>query len=58
MGQKRPVYATRLMIKDSIENNMDKIQKKKENLANMTLTKLSRKQLMEQKVRKARGAAG
>jgi SWI/SNF-related matrix-associated actin-dependent regulator of chromatin subfamily A3 len=50
MGQKRPVHAIRLMIKDSIEEKLDKIQKKKANLADMSLKTMSRKELMEQRV--------
>jgi SNF2 family DNA or RNA helicase len=50
MGQTRPVTAIKLMIKDSIEMKLDEIQKKKANLANLSLKPMTRKELMEQKV--------
>nr|XP_019008370.1 DNA repair protein RAD5 [Kwoniella pini CBS 10737]OCF47151.1 DNA repair protein RAD5 [Kwoniella pini CBS 10737] len=50
MGQTRPVLAVKLMIKDSIEEKLDKIQKKKANLAQLSLKNMSRKELMAQKV--------
>jgi hypothetical protein len=56
MGQKRAVIAERLMIRGSIEDRMDQIQRKKSNLASMSLKKLSRKELMEQKVSLGYGA--
>ncbi|WRT64679.1 uncharacterized protein IL334_001613 [Kwoniella shivajii] len=49
MGQTRPVLAVKLMIKDSIEERLDKIQKKKANLAQLSLKSMSRKELMAQK---------
>ncbi|OCF44855.1 DNA repair protein RAD5 [Kwoniella heveanensis CBS 569] len=49
MGQTRPVIAVKLMIKNSIEEKLDKIQKKKANLAQLSLKNMSRKELMEQK---------
>ncbi|WVQ98151.1 hypothetical protein IAU59_005273 [Kwoniella sp. CBS 9459] len=49
MGQTRPVVAVKLMIKNSIEEKLDKIQKKKANLAQLSLKNMSRKELMEQK---------
>ena len=50
MGQQRPVEAVRLMISESIEQRLDAIQKKKANLANLSLKAMSRKELLEQKV--------
>jgi superfamily II DNA or RNA helicase len=50
MGQKMPVTAVRLMIKNSVEEKLHKIQVKKASLANLSLKKMSRKELMEQKV--------
>ncbi|OXM76917.1 DNA repair protein RAD5 [Cryptococcus neoformans Bt63] len=50
MGQTRPVVAIKLMIKDSIEEKLDKIQKKKAELAQLSLKNMSRKELMAQKV--------
>lgn len=50
MGQTRPVTAIKLMINDSIEMKLDAIQKKKANLANLSLKPMTRKELMEQKV--------
>lgn len=49
MGQTRPVVAIKLMIKDSIEEKLDKIQKKKAELAQLSLKNMSRKELMAQK---------
>ena len=49
MGQTRPVHAIKLMITDSIEEKLDKIQKKKANLASVSLSTMSRKELMEKK---------
>ncbi|EIW71155.1 hypothetical protein TREMEDRAFT_27733 [Tremella mesenterica DSM 1558] len=49
MGQTRPVVAVKLMINDSIEKRLDEIQKKKANLAQLSLKNMSRKELMEQK---------
>ncbi|WVQ69393.1 uncharacterized protein L199_007610 [Kwoniella botswanensis] len=49
MGQTRPVLAVKLMIKDSIEEKLDKIQKKKANLAQLSLKNMTRKELMAQK---------
>ncbi|WVQ83192.1 hypothetical protein IAT38_005331 [Cryptococcus sp. DSM 104549] len=49
MGQTRPVVAIKLMIKDSIEEKLDKIQKKKADLAQLSLKNMSRKELMAQK---------
>jgi SWI/SNF-related matrix-associated actin-dependent regulator of chromatin subfamily A3 len=51
MGQKRSVVATRYMIKDSIEEAMLKIQERKRELANMSLSQtLSKKELHERKI--------
>ena len=50
MGQTRPVTAIKFMIKNSIEEKLDKIQKKKANLANLSLKPMTRKELMDQKV--------
>ncbi len=50
MGQTRPVTAIKLMIKDSIEMKLDEIQKKKANLAQLSLRNMTRKELMAQKV--------
>ncbi|WWC86799.1 uncharacterized protein L201_001678 [Kwoniella dendrophila CBS 6074] len=49
MGQTRPVLAVKLMIKNSIEEKLDKIQKKKASLAQLSLKNMSRKELMAQK---------
>ncbi|WWD21589.1 hypothetical protein CI109_106075 [Kwoniella shandongensis] len=49
MGQTRPVLAIKLMIKDSIEEKLDKIQKKKANLAQLSLKNMTRKELLAQK---------
>jgi hypothetical protein len=49
MGQTRPVTAIKLMIKDSIEMKLDEIQKKKANLAQLSLKNMTRKELMAQK---------
>ncbi|WVR04718.1 hypothetical protein IAU60_001729 [Kwoniella sp. DSM 27419] len=49
MGQTRPVVAVKLMIKNSIEEKLDKIQKKKANLAQLSLKNMTRKELMDQK---------
>ncbi|WVQ75915.1 hypothetical protein IAR50_005550 [Cryptococcus sp. DSM 104548] len=49
MGQTRPVVAIKLMIKDSIEEKLDKIQKKKADLATLSLKSMTRKELMAQK---------
>jgi SNF2 family DNA or RNA helicase len=49
MGQTRPVIAIKLMINNSVEQRLDALQKKKANLAQISLNKLSRKDLMEQK---------
>lgn len=43
------------MIKDSIEMKLDEIQKKKANLANLSLKPMTRKELMEQKVSQLQG---
>lgn len=50
MGQTRPVQAIKLMIKDSVEEKLDKLQRKKANLAKVSLTGMTSKELMEQKV--------
>jgi superfamily II DNA/RNA helicase len=50
MGQKQPVTAVRLMIKTSVEEKLAQIQKKKADLANLSLKNMTRKELMEQKV--------
>lgn len=50
MGQKRPVIAIKLMVMNSVEERLDKIQKKKAELANLSLKNMSRAELMEQKV--------
>lgn len=50
LGQKRPVTAIRLMINNSVEERLDKIQKKKANLAQLSLKNMTRKELMEQRV--------
>jgi SNF2 family DNA or RNA helicase len=50
MGQTRPVQAIKLMIKDSVEEKLDKLQRKKANLAKMSLNNLTSKELLEQKV--------
>ncbi|ORX34003.1 SNF2 family N-terminal domain-domain-containing protein [Kockovaella imperatae] len=50
MGQTRPVTAIKLMINDSIEQRLDKIQRKKAQLADVSLNNLSRKELMEKRV--------
>lgn len=39
------------MINDSIEMKLDEMQKKKASLANLSLNKLSRKELLARKVR-------
>ncbi|TYJ56013.1 hypothetical protein B9479_003255 [Cryptococcus floricola] len=49
MGQTRPVVAIKLMIKDSIEEKLDKIQKKKADLATLSLKTMTRKELLAQK---------
>lgn len=49
MGQKRPVTAIKLMIKDSVEERLDEIQKKKADLAKLSLKNMTRKELLEQK---------
>lgn len=54
MGQTRPVTAIKLMINDSIELKLDEIQKKKANLAQLSLKNMSRKELMAQKVSQVR----
>ena len=50
MGQTRPVTAVKLMINNSIEQRLDKIQKKKAQLANVSLNNMSRKELLEKRV--------
>ena len=51
MGQKRNVVATRYLIKDSIEETMLKIQERKRELANMSLSQsLSKKELHDRKM--------
>jgi SWI/SNF-related matrix-associated actin-dependent regulator of chromatin subfamily A3 len=50
MGQTRPVTAIKFMIRDSIEEQLDKIQKKKADLAKMSLKTLSRDEWRAQKV--------
>ncbi|KAK4684735.1 hypothetical protein P7C73_g5428, partial [Tremellales sp. Uapishka_1] len=50
LGQKRPVTAIKLMISDSVEQKLDLIQKKKANLATLSLKNMSRKEIMAQKV--------
>ncbi|KAL1406979.1 hypothetical protein Q8F55_006392 [Vanrija albida] len=49
LGQKRPVTAIKLMVKDSVEKRLSDIQQKKANLANLSLKNMSRQELMEQK---------
>jgi SWI/SNF-related matrix-associated actin-dependent regulator of chromatin subfamily A3 len=49
MGQTRPVIAIKLMINNSVEQRLHKLQQKKANLAQISLNKLSRKDLMAQK---------
>ena len=51
MGQTRPVTAIKLMINNSIERKLDEIQRKKANLAQMSLNHMTRKELMAKKVR-------
>jgi SWI/SNF-related matrix-associated actin-dependent regulator of chromatin subfamily A3 len=50
MGQTRPVTAVKLMIRDSVEEQLDKIQKKKADLAKMSLKTMTKQELGEQKV--------
>lgn len=50
MGQTRPVTAIKLMINNSVEQKLHALQLKKANLAQISLNKLSRKELMAQKV--------
>jgi SWI/SNF-related matrix-associated actin-dependent regulator of chromatin subfamily A3 len=50
MGQTRPVTAIKLMINNSIELKLDEIQRKKANLAQLSLKNMTRKELMAQKV--------
>ena len=50
MGQTRPVTAIKLMINNSVEQKLHALQQKKANLAQISLNKLSRKDLMAQKV--------
>lgn len=50
LGQKYPVQAVRLMIENSIEERLQKIQEKKANLANFALKKMTRAELLEAKV--------
>lgn len=50
MGQTRPVTAIKLMINNSVEQKLHALQLKKANLAQISLNKLSRKDLMAQKV--------
>lgn len=51
MGQTRNVVATRYIVKDSIEETMLKIQERKRELANMSLSQsLSKKELHERKM--------
>jgi SWI/SNF-related matrix-associated actin-dependent regulator of chromatin subfamily A3 len=51
MGQKRNVVATRYLIKNSIEETMLKIQERKRELANMSLSQsLSKKELHDRKM--------
>ncbi|BEI89113.1 uncharacterized protein CcaverHIS019_0204750 [Cutaneotrichosporon cavernicola] len=49
MGQTRPVLAVKLMIKDSVEEKLNKIQQKKAELANLSLKNMSRTELMQQR---------
>ncbi|KLT44189.1 hypothetical protein CC85DRAFT_242764 [Cutaneotrichosporon oleaginosum] len=49
MGQTRPVLAIKLMIKDSVEEKLNKIQQKKAELANLSLKNMSRAELMQQR---------
>ncbi|ORY30328.1 SNF2 family N-terminal domain-domain-containing protein [Naematelia encephala] len=49
LGQTRPVTAIKLMINESIEQKLAKIQEKKSNLANLSLKNMSRKELLEKK---------
>lgn len=53
MGQTRPVTAIKLMINNSIELKLDEIQRKKANLAQLSLKNMTRKELMAQKVSKS-----
>lgn len=53
MGQTRPVTAIKLMIKDSVEEKLHTMQLKKASLANISINKLSRRELMAQKVGQA-----
>jgi SWI/SNF-related matrix-associated actin-dependent regulator of chromatin subfamily A3 len=46
MGQTRPVTAIKLMINNSIELKLDEIQRKKANLAQLSLKNMTRKELM------------
>lgn len=50
MGQRRPVTSIRLVVQDSIETKMQELQEKKAKLANMGLTKMTRQQIIEQRV--------
>jgi SNF2 family DNA or RNA helicase len=50
MGQTRPVLAIKLMVKDSVEEKLNKIQQKKAELANLSLKNMSRAELMQQRV--------
>lgn len=49
MGQKREVTAIKLMLNDTVENKLERIQHKKSELAKMSLKNMSRKELMETK---------
>jgi hypothetical protein len=50
LGQKRPVRAVRLFIRDSVEEKLDKIQKRKANLADVGLKPMSRAELLAKRV--------
>lgn len=51
LGQKRPVKITRYIVKDSIEQNMLEIQKRKTDLANLSVGQtLTKKQLAERRM--------
>lgn len=49
MGQTRPVIAIKLMINDSIEKRLDEIQRKKANLAQMSLKNMTKSELLAQR---------
>jgi hypothetical protein len=50
MGQTRPVTSIRLIVEDSVEIHIQKMQERKAQLAEMGLNKMSRAEIMAQRV--------